>query len=492
MSPLRLQIGPVIAQASALHARAENDLPGHVGLAGLAAAAAAAAREAERVSRQLKRPWSLHRSPPLFLAAALLLLVGWMYLQFFHVTTLTVAVPDRDAQQLRGHITRDRQIRYHPVIVPGSSEAAERVARGQVDLAFVQGGIHIPTHLARLRSPESETVLWFIRASLPDAASVHRVLTSVAHEGSHAVAEEVFGTLRPPRTIRYLHDWSRLTEDESYVIPDDVDAAFVVKDLADDKTLRGVDRLVIAGFRIAPLDLGARANNLDYLAPAIIPARYLRNDPACPAAPVATYSVATYLVARQGLTPRLLAAASHVFDNSSPAIASRGFEPTVGETSEVFQGIDALLGILINIGLAFLALLGWETLAYRRRFHELNTLVSLISMHQSNKDVLGVTDPAMRRKNVLYLSLCSDLLGLVSMISGYYTQENPSLLFTNLSEIVHQRCDGLKINIQLKILHATIDSTGLESPVTAPRLEGSAPGTAPGSENDARSAVVDR
>ncbi len=52
--------------------------------------------------------------------------------------------------------------------------------------------------------------------------------------------------------------------------------------------------------------------------------------------------------------------------------------------------------------------------------------------------------------------MCSDLLGLVSMISGYYTQENSSLLFNNLSEVIHQRCDGLKINIQLKILHAII------------------------------------
>ena len=42
------------------------------------------------------------------------------------------------------------------------------------------------------------------------------------------------------------------------------------------------------------------------------------------------------------------------------------------------------------------------------------------------------------------------------MIAGYSTQENSSLMFNNLPEIIHSRCDGLKINIQLKILHATI------------------------------------
>jgi hypothetical protein len=84
-------------------------------------------------------------------------------------------------------------------------------------------------------------------------------------------------------------------------------------------------------------------------------------------------------------------------------------------------------------------------------------------MHQSSKDVLGVVDMKVRRDNLLYLSLCSDLLGLISSISGYYTQENSSLLFNNLPEIIHQRCDGLKINIQLKILHATVIAPPLET-----------------------------
>jgi len=101
-------------------------------------------------------------------------------------------------------------------------------------------------------------------------------------------------------------------------------------------------------------------------------------------------------------------------------------------------------------------------MGYRRQFHELNSLVSLISIHQSSKDVLGVADERIRKDHLLYLSLCSDLLGLVSMIGGYYTQENSSLLFSGLPEIIHQRCDGLKINIQLKILHATIKTGPIE------------------------------
>ena len=162
------------------------------------------------------------------------------------------------------------------------------------------------------------------------------------------------------------------------------------------------------------------------------------------------------------MTPRMLAMASHLLDVQPTQMIAGRYEPSLGEASELFQGVDAFLGIIINLVLAFLALTGLEMLAYRKRFHELNSLVSLISIHQSSKDVLGVTDARLRRDHLLYLSLCSDLLGLVSMIGGYYTQENSSLLFSGLPEIIHQRCDGLKINIQLKILHATIDTIPLD------------------------------
>ena len=233
---------------------------------------------------------------------------------------------------------------------------------------------------------------------------------------------------------------------------------FVVKDSAEEPTLRAVERLSNAGFRLVSPDLGARTAHFDFLKPDVIRAGYLRPVPPVPAEPVSTYSVSTYLVARQGLTPRMLAAASHLNDRHRASFSDARFEPTLSEASEALQGVDAFLGILINIVLAFLTLLGLEMMGYRKRFHELNSLVSLISIHQSSKDVLGVTDVGVRNENLLYLSLCSDLLGLVSMIAGYYTQENTSLLFSGMPEIIHQRCDGLKINMQLKILHATIET----------------------------------
>lgn len=454
--PLRLLIAPVIAAAEAVSRRVEADLPTHQGLAGAAANVARAAREAERVSRDLARPWSLHRLPAVFLGIALVLLLGWTYWRFVHTTTLTIALPDRDFSELQKQLRGKSKVAFKPVRVPGSREGAGKVTRGDVDLAFIQGGIEIGPELPRLETPSPEVILWMTRERIQSPREIRRVLTSLANEGSHTVGQQVFKLWQLGDEIEWVHDWRELSTNEDFKIADDIDAVFVVKDPGDDKTLAATERLIKAGFQLQHVELGARASRLSYLRPATIPARYFGFSPDVPEAAISTYSVSTFLVARPGLTPRLLAEANHLLDFHPQNIEDGGFEPNMNDASEIFQGIEAFLGIIVNIGLAFLALLGLEIMAYRKRFHELNSLISLISMLQSNKDVLGLADDATRKENLLYLGLCSDLLGQISMISGYYTQENSSLLFNNLSEVIHQRCDGLKINIQLKILHALL------------------------------------
>ncbi|MEZ6107975.1 MAG: hypothetical protein R3B96_18150 [Pirellulaceae bacterium] len=177
-----------------------------------------------------------------------------------------------------------------------------------------------------------------------------------------------------------------------------------------------------------------------------------------PAAPLESAQVSTFIVAREGLTPKLLAATGHLLDAHGPSISESSFELDVTTTSEVLQGAEAVLSILVYIGLAFLTLLGLEVMTYRRRFNALNTLVSLISMHQSNKDVLGIRDKQELQNNLLYLSTCSDLLGLVGVIAGYYAQENGSLLYNGLLSVVGERADALRLNIQIKIMHASIET----------------------------------
>lgn len=463
---LRLRIEPIVERAEQDAAAVQRDLPGHEGLLNVAKGVAEAAHEAERVSRELRRLFSFHRLPALFLALAILLFATWCYWYFFHVSQLSIALPERDAIELRGRVAKTPRVMFHPVMVPGSREAAAMVAAGQVDLAFVQGGIPFPAELARLETPRPEFVLLFLRDGVSGPASVKRILTSLAGEGSHSVAEHFIAAWGIEKQVSFVHQWTELTNDVNYIIPRDVDAVFVVKDPGSEKALYAAERLAEAGFRLASPDLGARALQLEHLRPAEIPPGYLRTDPPFPATPIATYHVSTYVVARSGLTPRVLGLAVHLLDSRPELISAAGFEPNLATTSDMLQGVEAFIGILAYIGLAFLALLGIEVMTYRRRFSELDSLISVISMHQSNKDVLGVRDPTTRAANLRYLSTCSDLLGLISVIAGYYSQENASLLYNNLLAIIHDRSNSLKLNIQLKILHASLDVEPMTSPST--------------------------
>lgn len=462
---LRLEIDPVIQRAEHLAEHVQRELPTHSGIIRAAQGVAGAAHEAKRVARALRRPWGIHRLPALFLAVALVLFGGWVYWNFLHVATLTLALPEEDARQLHERLARSGRVRFQKVVTEGSRESVQRLAAGTVDLAFVQGGIPIADDLPRLQNPSPEVVLYFVRQGVRHPSQVRRILTSAQGQGSHTVAQVVVGLWEITDQVQFVHDWRKFSADPAYVIPAEVDAVFVIKDLAEPKTLEAAERLARAGFRLLSPDLGAHALAVDYLQVAEIPRGYLSQDPPLPEQPVATYSVATYLVARRGLTPRRLAAASHLLDKDINTLTQRGFEPTFGDAATVLQGLDSFLSILVYIGLTFIALLGLEVATYRRRFHELNTLISLISMHQSEKDVLGMTDRARLRENLLYLSICSDLLGLISVIGGYYSQENSSLLYSGLLDTIHERSHAMKLNIQSKIMHASIP---LAPPVPRP------------------------
>ena len=157
MHRLRLKIDPIIKNAEDIKHRVERELPHHTGLISLAGGVAMAAREAQLAALRLRRPFGLHRLPAVFLGLALLILVGWIYVQFFRTTTLTIAVPDRDAHMLQKRIVEEGRLKLVPVVVAGSQDAIVKVDKGEVDLAFIQGGIPIGPILPRLETPLSRT-----------------------------------------------------------------------------------------------------------------------------------------------------------------------------------------------------------------------------------------------------------------------------------------------------------------------------------------------
>ncbi len=455
--PMHLDIEPVIAAGENIAARVARELPTHPGLARDAAGIVAAAREARDASHAMRRLLSFHRLPVLFLAVSLLALGGWSYWRFLHVSSLKIAISNRDAVEIHERITSRGRVRLQSIATEGSRESLRLLAAREVDLAFVQGGLELPADGVSLEIPGGETVLWMLAPQVERLAQVRTILTSVAGQGSHTVCDDFVKIWGLP-SVRYVHGWDQWTLEQpvAALSAADVDAVFVVKDLTSPATYRAIARLHEAGFRFEAPRLGVRAKTLDYLQPAMLQAGDLVVDPPMPAEPLATYNVATYLVARPGLTPRLLAEAGHLLDSSSDTFRQRAFEPNLEQAGDIFQTVEALLGIFVYIGLAFLTLMGLEIALYRKRFNELNTLVSLLSMRQSNKDVLHVPPGPALRDNLAYLSTCSDLLGLISVITGYYAQENPSLMYNRMMETIQHRSNSLKLNIQLKILHASL------------------------------------
>jgi len=452
LSVPRLDIAHVAQRAREIWEEVTRDLPGHEGLARASRNVAAAACEAERVARRLRRPLGLHRLPAAFLVFSLLLFAFWSYWHFFHVSELTIAISAREAVRLREAV--GKRFRFTVVETEGSRASLDTLLRREAHFAFIQGGVEVPNDMLCKELGDRELVMFFLHSRVHDMTQIRTILTSTADQGSHSLARTFARIWGIAEEVRYVHDWLAFTDDPAYVIGQDVDAVFVVKDPLDEQIADVPRRLRDAGFQLASPDLGAMCLRLPYLKESEIRPGYLDPMTPIPEQPVASYDVATYLVGRSDLTARQRAAADDLLRQTSrtePDVS----EPGIDVAISLVQGLESVLGIVVYIGLTFLAFLGLDIVAYRRRFNELNTLVSLISMHQSRKDVIGL-GPADREHNITYLRFCSDLLGLITVITGYYAQENSALTYNRLFTVINERCTGLKLNIQLKILHALI------------------------------------
>ena len=456
---MNLKIEGIIDGAERIRQKIAVELPTHSGLAGAVEEVNKAALEAKRVALEGKRFFSLHRLPALFLAFALLAFLFWAYWNFFLDRSITVAIPRQDHREENLRYFRKAKMKIQQVET--SSQAVLSVTNGKADVAFIQAGIPVQDQLRVLQTPIMEYVIWMTRLSRPINKPILNVLTSVKNEGSHDVAKDFLRKWKSPSEIVFHHDWNKVVaspseSDSKYTIPQEIDAVFVVVNITDEKNMETIQAFLDAGFVMQSPYIGAHTNKLRYTEEFLMPRGYIRQAPTIPVQELLTYSVPNVLVTKTDISDSTLAKLSRIFESDTRRIQPSDFAFDSKDASEVFQGLDAFLGILINIILGFIALLGLEMWVYRKRFHELNSLVSLLSMLQSNKDILGETDPNRRSENLQYLSTVSDLLSMISAINGFYTQEKSSLLFNNQSEVIHQRCDNLKLNIQLKILHAGI------------------------------------
>ena len=120
----------------------------------------------------------------------------------------------------------------------------------------------------------------------------------------------------------------------------------------------------------------------------------------------------------------------------------------------------------MNLVVIIIALFGVEILLHRRYIHELNRLISTISLLQAEIELRKTSDSQRFAEQVFGLEVCSDLLSLISTIGGYYRQEDAGLVFSGLTGMVHARANSIKLNIRLKLLSAGSGPLGAKTHVS--------------------------
>jgi len=384
---------------------------------------------------------------------------------YFQPRYVRVAVTAGDSALLRDRAAGNNAEYIGFVESAGSPANRELVQKGETDIAVVQGGIKLPDNFDFMGVVRVEHVLYFVRDAFPPRdGELPHVITFSEEQGSHVLGGLFFDRWGYSN-VEWIHAWGAIATDEDYAIPADAHAVFVVIDPADPTMERAIQRVAKAGFRLRDPEIGVHATHLSYLKRISVDSSYYcLDDPTIPDEELQTYTVDNYLVAGRPLTYRQRLAVVNAFGLSSPeeelsgtVLWSRGVS--------LMADLDHILAVAVNFVVIMAGLLGVEVLLYRRYIHELNSLVSRVSLLQAECDLFGIKEKSTAEYNRLFLDACADLLGLISTIAGYYGKENAALMLNRYTRLIHTRANTLKINIQLKLLHPCFGDSflGIES-----------------------------
>ena len=409
---------------------------------------------ARRIAR-MRSPLSLPKVRVYLISSAVAALIWWAYANYLQPKVVTVAATTEDIAVLEERVRRNNIPNIEFVMSPGSPDNVVLVEEKAADVAIVQGGIQLSASLTVLGSVHKEHILYFVRDDGPDV-TVPRVITYKEGQGSHSLGE-IFFQLWGHETVSWIHSWDQIGSDASHVIASDATAIFIVVDPANPITGNAIRRVSNAGFHLQDPDIGVNATHLPYLNRIDVPPGYYHlTDPSVPgdrAKNLHTYTVDKYMVTSRSLTYAQKTTLRRAFELSS---VTRGLPSTFLHTqgTSLMADVDHALAVIVNFVIIIVALFGLEILFYRHYIHELNSLISRISLLQSERDLHDIDDREKQKPNIFALETCSDLLGLISSLAGYYGQENAALMFQGLTGSVHNRANTLKINIQLKLLQA--------------------------------------
>jgi hypothetical protein len=378
----------------------------------------------------------------------------WIYTNYFATRIVRVAVTRGESTLLEAIIERNGARDVRTVEGDGSPNNLGMVRDGEADMAVAQAGIPIPEGMTVLGTvPRTEHVLYFRRGESQAREGPQRVITFSKGQGSEILGSTFF-ELWGYGPVEWAYVWGGLA-DGSYSITAADSTIFVVVDPADSDMQRAIARVAEAGFILQDPDIGVHATALPYLQRVEIEAGYYLNGRwPVPRTTTSTYALDGYLVAGPGLTERQRSAALVAFGLQAQegSISAGTLLHSTG--SSVVEDLATALEAAVNLVVLLAALFGLEIIVHRRYLHELNNMISRISLLQAEHDLLGPTDRKELEHNIAYLDGCADLLGVISTIAGYYGQQNAALVFSGLTGQLHARANELKINIQLKLLHA--------------------------------------
>ena len=482
----------IIDAIDTVQTRVRTRQPNAVELHAIAGEVAAAARLAEKRIRGMRSAFSLPRVRLYVMIVTVLLLGSAIYSEHFASQKVTVHVTASEFDLLQDRSRRSGVRTLQFITASGSSSALQALRNATVDAAVVQGGVELaagagenePRFYERLGKVHQQHLLYLRKPdNKPHQGEV--VLTFARGEGSELIARRFYKQWG--RTAEFRNDWAAFCAGAAVDL-NQFDAIFVIVDMAYRPMQQCLSRAHHKGFRLTSASVGAYEAHLEYLSYHTIRPGFLSVDPEIPEESRKTYLVTDYLYARPGLTTQQRAdlttalavrptAGDNPLDPRDPSSAGAGTEvlPYLLEHSPgaVPAYLFELLGRLfhsegnalsadladlfeavVNLALIMAALFGLEVILHRRYIQELSSLLTHISQIQADHDVVGVSDRDQRRQNMMFLEACSDLLGLVSSIAGYYSQGNAALAFNGLTGFVHVRANLLKLNIQLKLVQA--------------------------------------
>ena len=449
----KLRIQRLVDGARKVQQRASAFVPLDTAVVELASEVVEAIDLAARRVARMRSPLSLPKIRVYLIISAVATLVWWAYANYLQPKVVKVAATAEDFAVLSDRVRVNNIPNIEFVISPGSPDNVILVENKATDVAVVQGGVQLPAGLTVVGSVLKEHILYFVRDNGQEI-TVPRVVTYKEGQGSHLLGQ-LFFRLWGYETVSWIHSWDQIGSNAAHVIASDATAIFIVVDPANPIAGNAIKRVTNAGFHLRDLDIGVHATHLPYLNRIDVPPGYYRlKDPTIPddrTRNLRTYTVNKYMVTSPSLTYAQKTTLRRAFELSSAVEALPStFLHTQGIS--LTADLDHALSVIVNFVIIIVALFGLEILFYRHYIHELNSLISRISLLQSERDLHDINDREKQKPNIFALETCSDLLGLISSLAGLYGQENAALMFQGLTGSVHNRANTLKINIQLKIL----------------------------------------